>query len=91
MTVSDHHLIKTLRPAPWMRQAACRNSDPELFFPTRGATDTVAAAQAICADCPVWVECLEYGLFERQGIWGGLTDRQRRRLRKIRRLREGGA
>lgn len=65
---------------PWMVFGACREQDPDLFFP-----DTVRQAReaiAICNTCPVKGECLEYSLEarERFGVWGGLTDKQRRHL-----------
>jgi WhiB family redox-sensing transcriptional regulator len=70
----------------WRARAACRDADINIFFPT---TDEEAGpAKAICATCPVRVECLEFALATRQedGVWGGLTETERRRLR--RRLRE---
>lgn len=65
---------------PWLLRAACRGTDPALFFP--GPEDTPAPALAICARCPVRQDCLEHAIAtrERFGIWGGTTERQRRRL-----------
>ena len=65
----------------WHHQAACRGCDPDLFYPERGAT--VTAAKAICAACPVRGECLDYALEvgEHHGIWGGTSERQRKRIR----------
>jgi WhiB family transcriptional regulator, redox-sensing transcriptional regulator len=71
----------------WQHRAACRDEDPELFFPVSelgpGARQ-VARAKAVCARCPVRAECLayalEYGLDH--GIFGGLTERERRRVRR---------
>ena len=70
----------------WRAHAACRHEDPELFFPPgRGeaAVDQIAAAKDVCARCPVRRECLEFAMVHRQrdGIWGGLTDQERRRHR----------
>ena len=65
---------------PWLVFGACRDADPDLFFPTtREETDQ---ALAICASCPVRPECLAYALEagERFGIWGGLTEKRRRKL-----------
>ena len=65
---------------PWVIFGACRNVEGDTFFPvTKEETD---AALAICATCPVRVECLEYALEarERYGVWGGMTEKQRRRL-----------
>jgi WhiB family redox-sensing transcriptional regulator len=70
----------------WREDAACRGLETDVFFP---ATDEEAEeAKAVCAVCPVREECLEYALATRQedGVWGGLTETERRRLR--RRLRE---
>ncbi len=75
------------RPA-WHKHGACRGSDPNLFFPERG--ESVKEAKAVCARCPVRPECLEYALAnqEKFGIWGGLSERERRQLRRQRRLKE---
>jgi WhiB family redox-sensing transcriptional regulator len=54
--------------------------DPDLFMPERGARRDVQQAVKACAICPVRLECLEYGRFERYGIWGGLSGKERRRL-----------
>ena len=67
---------------PWMRDAACRGMDPELFFPERGASPAdYEEARAVCATCPVRQECAEYAVPEKHGIWGGLSERERRRVR----------
>lgn len=73
---------------PWRKQAACKGTDPELFFPTRG--EPTEDAKAICGRCPVRVDCLEYALDNREmyGLWGGESERSRRRLRKARRTQE---
>jgi WhiB family transcriptional regulator, redox-sensing transcriptional regulator len=72
----------------WQEYAACRGVDPELFFPARGG-DT-ATPKAICAGCPVRLDCLEYAMsppVEKFGIWGGVSERERRRIRSQRRSR----
>ncbi len=64
----------------WRQRSACRGLDPEIFYP---ATDEEAdEAKAICAICPVRQMCLEHALAarEREGVWGGLTERERRRV-----------
>jgi WhiB family transcriptional regulator, redox-sensing transcriptional regulator len=67
----------------WRHRAACRDEDPELFFPVSetgpGARQT-AQAKVVCARCPVRAECLEYALENGldHGIFGGLTERERR-------------
>lgn len=70
----------------WKDHAACREHDTALFFPERGAS--VARAKAICAECPVREQCLEYSLNIPNvvGIWGGLSGRERRNYRRDLRL-----
>jgi WhiB family redox-sensing transcriptional regulator len=65
-------------------EAACIGADPDLFFPGKGRNDDCAEAKAICAGCPVRDECLEAGMSQDFGIWGGTTERERRRLRRLR-------
>jgi WhiB family redox-sensing transcriptional regulator len=65
----------------WMQHAACRGMNPSLFMPERGDTDAIREALATCQTCPVRTECLEYGLEERYGVWGGLSENARRKLR----------
>lgn len=76
-------------PAEWMRDAACkgRNGDGK-FFPTLGENHKWEAAKAICERCPVRRECLEYALRNVQhfGVWGGTTERERKHIRKRRRV-----
>ena len=64
----------------------CADKPPSLFFPSDGVG--VDVARRICADCPVKSECLEYALAngEKFGIWGGLSERERRRILKRRRV-----
>ncbi len=64
----------------WRDSAACAGVDPELHFPEKGGS--TREAKRICASCPVKVECLTYALerSERWGVWGGLSERERRRL-----------
>ena len=64
-----------------MERANCKGLDPELFFPTREASpQQVEAAKAVCAGCTVTEQCLHLALLnnEKDGIWGGLSGRQRR-------------
>lgn len=71
----------------WQTQALCRGMDPALFFPERGHhDDDCRAALAVCAECPVTTQCLEENLHESDGVWGGTTGRQRRVIRRERRL-----
>jgi len=66
----------------WQADALCAQTDPEAFFPEKGGS--TRDAKRICASCQVRSECLEYALEhdERFGIWGGLSERERRKLRR---------
>ena len=66
----------------WQADALCSQTDPEAFFPEKGGS--TRDAKKICSQCEVKAECLEYALSndERFGIWGGLSERERRRLRR---------
>ena len=66
--------------ARWRERAACRGTDLDLFYPERG--ESADPARLVCAACPVCQPCLEYALSNRitHGIWGGLTERERRPL-----------
>ncbi len=71
----------------WRDLAACRDSDPTLFFPigtTGPAVDQIEAAKQICASCGARENCLQYALQSNQeaGVWGGYAEDERRRLRK---------
>lgn len=68
--------------ADWRELAACRGLDTELFFPGQGGQ--VIEAIAVCATCPVRLPCLEAGHSERFGIWGGMSEKRRRTLRRQR-------
>jgi WhiB family redox-sensing transcriptional regulator len=67
----------------WQERALCAETDPEAFFPEKGGS--TREAKKICTDCEVKAECLEYALAndERFGIWGGLSERERRRLKRL--------
>jgi WhiB family redox-sensing transcriptional regulator len=66
----------------WQERALCAETDPEAFFPEKGGS--TREAKKICTGCEVRAECLEFALGndERFGIWGGLSERERRRLRR---------
>ncbi len=65
--------------------AACRGLDPALFFPEEGDNGgMVAAAKAVCAECVERDACLAFALeYHQPGIWGGMTDKERRTLRRV--------
>ncbi|MDZ5143430.1 WhiB family transcriptional regulator [Microbacterium testaceum] len=66
----------------WQTDALCSQTDPEAFFPEKGGS--TRDAKRICTSCDVKSECLEYALQndERFGIWGGLSERERRKLKR---------
>ncbi|MEI8050246.1 MAG: WhiB family transcriptional regulator [Actinomycetes bacterium] len=74
----------------WQAQANCMGVDPDLFFPERGAS--TREAKEVCRGCVVREDCLEYALGngEKFGIWGGMSERERRRLRRSRALERRG-
>jgi WhiB family transcriptional regulator, redox-sensing transcriptional regulator len=78
--------MTALSIASWRKRAACRGIDPEVFYPVSDE-DEAWEAKAICAQCPVRQACLEYALAnrEREGVWGGTTERERRRIHRQRR------
>ncbi len=70
----------------WMADGTCRNYPPAMFFPSDGVG--VDRARKICKDCPVAGTCLEYALEQRieHGVWGGCSERERRRILKRRKI-----
>src|SRR5512138_99613 len=70
----------------WQDEANCLGVDPDLFFPERGAS--TREAKEVCRGCVVRAQCLEYALenSEKFGIWGGMSERERRRIRRQRAL-----
>ncbi len=76
----------------WQDHANCLGVDPDLFFPERG--DSTREAKAVCQGCTVRQQCLDYALDNavKWGIWGGKSERERRRIRSQRALtRKAGA
>jgi len=74
-----------VRDRAWLDRGACRGLDPEIFYPE---TDEEAdRARAVCDSCAVQGACLEYALVhrEKEGVWGGATERERRRIIRQRR------
>ncbi|MFD7815668.1 WhiB family transcriptional regulator [Streptomyces sp. NPDC059785] len=84
MHAPAHHRADT---DPWVERAACREADPDTFFPPAGGTgdDREATAKRLCAGCPVSEPCLREALRngEITGIWGGLNVRERREVLRI--------
>jgi WhiB family redox-sensing transcriptional regulator len=76
----------------WRDRALCRETDPELFFPvgtTGTALNQIAQAKQVCGQCAVRIDCLEFALATNQdsGIWGGLSEEERRAIRRSRAAR----
>jgi WhiB family transcriptional regulator, redox-sensing transcriptional regulator len=72
---------------PWRSKAACHGLDPQIFYPATDDDEAAAPAKAVCVVCPVREACLEHALGhrEKEGIWGGTTERERRRIVRQRR------
>ena len=86
-----HISSETPEQPGWQDYANCLGVDPDLFFPERGAS--TREAKEVCRGCVVREDCLEYALEngEKFGIWGGMSERERRRLRRQRAIeRRGG-
>jgi len=82
--LEDRMYIPVITDRAWQDKANCLGVDPDLFFPERGAS--TREAKEVCRGCEVKDNCLEYALEngEKFGIWGGLSERERRRLRRQR-------
>lgn len=70
----------------WRLRGACRGLDPEIFYPS-SEEDDIHRAKAVCDNCSVQQQCLEFALASREseGIWGGATEKERRRILRQRR------
>jgi WhiB family redox-sensing transcriptional regulator len=88
--VEEEHVVEAevitlleIEETSWQERALCAQTDPEAFFPEKGGS--TREAKRVCGSCDVRGECLEYALAkdERFGIWGGLSERERRRLKKL--------
>ena len=86
LTVSTS-LSEAAEDVTWRVDAACRDTDPDLFFPvgtTGPAIEQIEAAKAVCRTCPAMDECLEFALATNQdsGVWGATSEDERRKLRR---------
>lgn len=83
--------LDDLQEPSWQDYANCLGVDPDLFFPERGAS--TREAKEVCRGCIVREDCLEYALRngEKFGIWGGMSERERRRIRRQRALARAAA
>ena len=77
---SRRSFLDGITPPAWTSDALCAQVDGDLFFPEKGGSSK--EAKKVCAECPIRVECLQYALDhgERYGIYGGLSERERRKL-----------
>ena len=80
--LQDTAATETEEELTWHERALCAQTDPEAFFPEKGGS--TREAKKVCVSCEVRAECLEYALEndERFGIWGGLSERERRKLKR---------
>lgn len=87
--MSREAVVPRWEPQPWRQHAACKGMNPDLFFPSRG--ESSREAKATCRSCTVRTECLEHAIAAdiRNGVWGGESERARRRIRSERRTPEG--
>ena len=85
-TSTQATLTADVADGSWRLYARCAETDPEAFFPGKG--ESSRSAKRVCAGCTVRAECLEYALTYdvRFGIWGGVSERERRRMRRRRPL-----
>jgi len=84
----DHHLALAMMPPAWAVEGACRAPKAEnlpKFFPesTKHGGNHLKPARELCLSCPVRYECLEYGIDEPWGVWGGHSPSQRRRISSL--------
>lgn len=90
MTLTTSRTIPlTLERDEWRSYSACRDTDPNLFFPvgtTGPALEQIANAKAVCRTCEVQSLCLEYAISTNQdsGVWGGTSEEERRQMRRAR-------
>ena len=87
MTIPASSLVLANADYTWRGGAICRDTDPDLFFPvgtTGYALVQIDRAKQVCGECPVSVDCLQYALDTNQdsGIWGGLSEEERRTMRR---------
>lgn len=73
--------LSDYREREWIKRAACRGMDTNIFFPERGDNAAVELAKSVCNQCAVRDQCREYGDMERYGFWGGVSVRKRSRAR----------
>jgi WhiB family redox-sensing transcriptional regulator len=87
LPLSERYIPST----PWIDEAACKGKDPSIWFPVGGTTweerRAIRDAVEVCQSCVVVDECLDHSLlWEREGIWGGKTQREREVIRRRRNI-----
>ena len=87
MALTADSMIQLAPTMDWRNGAACRDTDPDLFFPvgtTGAAVDQIAAAKAVCDVCSAKESCLQFAIENNQdsGVWGGTSEDERRKLRR---------
>jgi WhiB family redox-sensing transcriptional regulator len=87
VTILASSLVLANADYSWRREALCRDTDPDLFFPvgtTGPAIEQIENAKAVCRQCEAQTPCLEYALATNQdsGVWGGTSEEERRILRR---------
>ena len=87
MALAHRPLQLTIERDDWRDLASCRDTDPDLFFPvgtTGPAIEQIENAKAVCRECDVQTQCLDYALSTNQdsGVWGGTSEEERRKLRR---------
>ncbi len=82
--VSKSRLLSGLNVGAWVEEAACRDMPSRAFFPESGENRLAQEAKKVCARCPVEDRCREAGMVEQYGVWGGLTETDREKVRKAR-------
>lgn len=85
-TTANHPIGGPMGDDDWRAEAACREVDPDLFFPD-SPHDLPAEAHLLCLGCPVFDQCFTFGLSQRYGIWAGTTEHERHELRRRRGIR----
>lgn len=88
MRAAGPHYLRSglqLRDFSWRDRGSCRGLDPEVFYPE--TEEDAAEAKRVCSECHVRTACLEHALRfrEKEGVWGGTTERERRRIVRQRR------
>lgn len=87
MTILASSLVLANAQYDWRKDAICRDTDPDLFFPvgtTGNALVQIQKAKDVCGECPANRDCLEFALETNQdsGIWGGTSEEERRKMRR---------